>query len=570
MIIYIGNDPDIKKRMAEPCYLSIFAEKNITVSKNSKESYPEVFLENQSSIVLVFEGNILFPRDVSGILNLYKRYNDDFILYINGIFNLLLWDKVDNKMIIANDKLGLLPFYYHKMKDSSELLFSTKIKDIMELAKFDKTINKKALAQFALFNYITNRDTFITGIYQFMPATRIIWQNNEISETSYYSLTKYFNEEPISEEELMNEFPEVMLKSICDWAADKKRIGILLSGGYDSRVLLACLMKIGIKGYAYTWHNPKVKEGFIAQRLALSAGFVHKFLPYYPEDNKAPENIYEVGAATEFTFPLFHIGRYYAVKKIAPEVDILFSGQGEIIRSIAIPNDYINSALTSYFISEMIPPSKEAHFFYLSDYEPDLLLNAQYRTLSFTQKLTHFLINYAYRFDYGVLRYGESHQGLVAMPFLDSRVIEILLRSPLSIARLKTWGKNIYATFATRKIYFNVIKRYAPALLELPVDRGYPQKYDCGLIGLFMTGLWGMRNLLNATRIAKTEISTPWRVFINKILSEAKTLKREFYNREKITRKLGDEKKWDPRESYELEKIARFELWFRYFIENSV
>ncbi len=570
MIIYIGDDPEIKKRMAQPCYLLIFSDKNITVAKDSKELYPNVFLNNLSDFLLLFEGDMLLPGDVKTILNLYKKYRDDFILHINGIFNLLLWDKANNRIIIANDKLGLLPFYYHKMKDSSGLLVSTKLKDIMELAKFDKKINKNALVQFALFNYITSRDTFITGIYQFLPAARIIWCNNKVAESSYYSLTKYFYEEPISEEELMNEFPEVLLKSIRDWVTNKKRIGILLSGGYDSRVLLACLMKIGIKGYAYTWDNPRVKECFIAQKLALSAGFVHKFLPYYPEDNIATENIYEVSKATEFTFPLFHIGRYCAVKKIASEVDILFSGQGEIIRSIPIPNDYINSALTSYFISEKIPPSKEAHFFCVPDYEPDLLLNEQYRTFSFTQKLTHFLLNYAYRFDYGVLRYGESHQRLVSMPFLDNRVIEILLRSPLSIARLKTWGKNIYATFATRKLYFNVIKRYAPALLELPVDRGYPQKYDCGSIGLFMTGLWGIRNLLNATRMAKTEISAPWRIFINKILSETKTIKREFYNWERITRKLGDEKKWNPIESYELEKIARFELWFRYFIENSI
>ncbi|MGQ9663786.1 MAG: asparagine synthase-related protein [bacterium] len=571
MIIYWGNDFKINKRIEESNYRLVIKEEILTVLIEPEQPYPETYYENHPDLLLVIEGGLLHPSDRKKIMELYKEYHDEFVIYLQGVYNLLLWDKIKGKIIVANDKLGSIPFFYHIMKDGSEFFASTRLKAIMELVNIEKKINKTALTQFAFFNYITGRDTFIKGINQFLPGTRLVLHKEKIMEERYYSVAEHFAEKPITEEEMLTTFPKILLQVISEWVRDKKRVGILLSGGYDSRILLACLMKLGIAGNAYTWHNPQVEETGIAREIARIAGFRHRYLSYYPEEKVAEENIFEAGRITEFAFPFFHVGRYNAVKEISSEVDIIFSGQGEIIRRIPIPNDYINAALVNYLKNGTLYTKNIDHFFSITnDMLEPLLDTLQYKDCTFTQKLTLFLLVHAYRSDYCILRYAESQQKLVAMPFLDSRIIQILLRSPFSIARLKTWNKDIRTTFFTRKLYFRLLKEYAPELLDVPVDRGYPPRYDACSIGLLMTVLWGLKNLINAKRIADAEISAPWRILIKKILGEPRTLKRGFYDNKRLLDKIKNEEKWTPVESYELEKVARFELGYRYFVEKSI
>lgn len=571
MIIYRGNDFKINKRIEESNYRLVIKEEILTVLIEPEQPYPETYYENHPDSLLVIEGNLLYPSNREKIMELYKEYHDDFVIYLQGVYNLLLWDKIKGKIIVANDKLGSIPFFYHIIKDSSEFFASTRLKAILELVNIEKKINKTALTQFAFFNYITGRGTFIEGINQFLPGMQLVWHKEKIMERRYYSIAEHFNEQPVTEEELLTLFPTILLQIIREWLNDRKRIGILLSGGYDSRILLACFMKLGITGNAYTWDNPKVEETGIAKEIARIAGFRHRYLPYYPEEKVAEENILEAGRITEFAFPFFHVGRYNAVKEISSEVDIIFSGQGEIIRRIPIPNDYINAAMVDYLKNGTLYAKNIEHFFPITNDMLESLIPAlQYNNCTFTQKLTLFLLEHAYRSDYCILRYAESHQRLVAMPFLDSRIIQILLRSPFSIARLKTWNKNIRTTFFTRRLYFRLLKEYAPELLDVPVDRGYPPRYDSCSIGLLMTVLWGLKNLINSKIIAQAEISAPWRILIKKILGEPRTLKRGFYDNKRLLDKIMNEEKWTPVESYELEKVARFELWYRDLIEKSI
>lgn len=571
MIIYRGNDFKINKRIEESNYRLVIKEEILTVLIEPEQPYPETYYENHPDSLLVIEGNLLYPSNREKIMELYKEYHDDFVIYLQGVYNLLLWDKIKGKIIVANDKLGSIPFFYHIIKDNSEFFASTRLKAILELVDIEKKINKTALTQFAFFNYITGRGTFIKGINQFLPGMQLVWHKEKIMERRYYSIAEHFNEQPVTEEELLTAFPTILLQIIREWVNDRKKVGILLSGGYDSRILLACFMKLGITGNAYTWPNPQVKETGIAKDIARIAGFRHHYLPYYPEEKVAEENILEAGRITEFAFPFFHVGRYNAVKEISSEVDIIFSGQGEIIRRIPIPNDYINATLTDYLRNGILSDHNVEHFFSINKDGLDLLANIFHdMNYKLTQKLTLFLLEHAYRSDYNILRYGESHHRLVAMPFLDSRIIAILLRSPFSIARLKAWNKSIGATFFTRKLYFKLLKEYAPELLDIPVDRGYAPRYDACSIGLLMTVLWGLKNLINSRRIAHTETSAPWRIFIKKIVGEPRTLKREFYDNRRLCDKIENERTWTPVESYELEKVARFELWYRYLIEKSI
>ncbi len=541
----------------------IYEDNHIVILNNFDGNSENMIIKNSTDCVFVAEGNILnkidIPSNIGG--------NIDILKHLEGYFNILAWDKTRKNGVLINDKLGLNPLYY-AMIDGDSLIVSTKLKDLLDLVGIEKQIDTVALSQFALFNYCLGRRTFIKGVNRLEPGMVLKWENGKITHERYWDAGNIIKQEPFSEEEAIERISDILYQSISEWVSGRKRVGILLSGGYDSRAILACLCKMGIKGYAYTWDNPKIKETNIAKRLAEELGFFLKYLPFYPPDELTADLIYEVERKTDFLFPFFHIGRFHAVKIIGGEVDVLFSGQGELVRATPLPNDYINNNTISFILNRDANTNGEkTHFFNLSDKTIKIAFDDFiYKDFKTYEKLTLFLLYNAYRDDYGILRYGESFFTTVVMPFLDARIIEILLKSHISLARLKSWNKNIITTFKNRKMYFEIIKRNAPKLLEIPLDRGYKPKYDSCYLSIIFTIIWGLRETLSS-KIIKASIS-PWENFIENLLNEKNVLTREFYNREKIQASLRKDKQWEPTEAYELEKVARFELWYRNFIEK--
>jgi asparagine synthetase B (glutamine-hydrolysing) len=551
----ILNLPSLKEK-------SVYEDNDILILNDTDENYTDILIRSNTECIFAAEGNILkkihFPFQMRDDIDIWR--------HLEGYFNLLVWDKIKKKGIFVNDKLGLNPLYYTIIGNS--LAMSTRLRDLLNLTGVEKQIDTIALSQFALFNYFLGSRTFIKGINRLEPGTVLKWENGKITHERYWDAGNIIKEEPLPEEEAKEKISEMLHKVISEWILGKKRIGILLSGGYDSRAILACLCKMGVKGYAYTWDNPKIKEMGVAKRLAERTGFSLKYLPFYPPIELTAKLIYEAERETDYLFPLFHIGRFHAVKIIGNEVDILFSGQGELIRATPLPNDYINNNTISCILKQNTSAAGEkTHFFNLSDEAIKIAFDDFiYKDFNTYEKLTLFLLYNAYRDDYGILRYGESFFTTVVMPFLDARIIEILLKSPISLARLKSWDRNLITTFKNRKMYFEIIRKNAPELLEIPLDRGYKPKYDNCFLGILFTVIWGLRETLSS-KIIKASIS-PWEYFIKNLLSEKSVSMREFYDQKRVLKSLKKNKPWDPTEAYELEKVARFELWYRSYIEN--
>ncbi len=566
MLIYCGNANAITNKILKNISAKdkfLYAGDNIVILNNDGNS--RILKDSINSVVFI-DGDILNIKKNS-VSSLLEANSKNLLKKLEGYFFLLIWDKTNKKTLIINDKLGLYPLYY-TFTNQNELVVSTNLEECAHTFSLSLSIDPVALKQYATFNYILGERTFIENIFRFKPGTALVWDNKNTTKENYWDVSQSFSnaKDSISEKEFLKEFPGKIQEVISDWIVGKKKIGIFLSGGYDSRAILACLYNLGVKGYAYTWDNPAIKETDIAQRLAEATGFKLRYLPFYPEEKDTEKLIYEVGELTDFSFPLFHIGRYNAIKQISDSVDIIFSGQGELIRITPVPNDYISQITLSY-IYKTRPPYRAEHFFQNEDMSSDLFQDFEYRHLSPTQQLTCFLLYNAYRDDYGMLRYGESKIIPVAMPFFDGRIIELLLKSPYSIARLKSWRRNVPFTFKTRRIYYNIVNQMAPHLLNIPLDRGYPQRFDNCYLNSVLNGIWTLKNSI-FFRKNKKEIP-PWWRYIHNLLSQNKTLNREFYNEQKLRDSLNRFPNWSPEESYELEKVARFELWFRHFIEHN-
>ena len=174
--------------------------------------------------------------DTEVILKAYTQWGADCLKKFNGMFSIVLFDKLKSELLIANDRFGVKPLnYFHS---DSELICSSEIRQIKEF-KRGLTINDETVNNFLAHAYLDyGQDTFYKEVQRF-PAAHYAKFNlrqgqNEIKPVLYYSIseTNTISQNPVEQfKELFTDAVKLRLRSDVP-------VGFASSGGLDSSSVL--------------------------------------------------------------------------------------------------------------------------------------------------------------------------------------------------------------------------------------------------------------------------------------------------------------------------------------------
>ena len=208
-------------------------------------------LNSQDDKSIVVFGNIYSFNDQKlnsnkskAILSYYEKNGLNFLKKLNGSFIISILD--NDKLIVANDRLGSKNLFFQI--NSNELFYSSEIKGILAENSIKPTLNYEAVVELFTFSYLLGNKTYFNEIEILHPASMIIVDRNRIEIKQYFNYT--YNRKYNENADLFNllkEFSKIMQKSLKNRMKDKKKIGILLSGGLDSRLIACFAKKIAIK-----------------------------------------------------------------------------------------------------------------------------------------------------------------------------------------------------------------------------------------------------------------------------------------------------------------------------------
>jgi len=218
-------------------------------------------------------------NDPDFILHLYEQYGKAFVHKLNGSFVLAIWDKRKKEIVVVNDRYGLRPLYYSKR--NGYLLFGSEVKAILEDETFERVVDERAVADFFAFEYILGDKTFFKGISVLLPASILTARKNNISIEQYWDFN--YKEETFSEEYYAEELVKRFKKAVERVMQSKHRKGLFLSGGLDSRSILAATDG---ELYTFTFGEKESKEAKISEIVANKKKTKHEFLELrrlYPE-----------------------------------------------------------------------------------------------------------------------------------------------------------------------------------------------------------------------------------------------------------------------------------------------
>lgn len=182
--------------------------------------------------------------DTETILHQYAESGPDCVQAFNGDFAFALWDKKQDRLLLARDRMGVRPLYYTFVDGA--LVFASEIKALLRFPSVRAEIDPIALDQcFTFWHPLAPRTPF-KGIYELPPGHLLIAMGKEVVVRSYWQLRfPETGEEPDVSGRREEEFAEELRALLIDATRLRLRadvpVGAYLSGGLDSSVITAII-----------------------------------------------------------------------------------------------------------------------------------------------------------------------------------------------------------------------------------------------------------------------------------------------------------------------------------------
>ena len=302
------------------------------------------FLSEDGRYVLVYNGEIynfkeFYPElksngfdirtssDTEVLMKLFQLHGLKMLNRLNGMFAFAIWDKMEKKLTVVRDRMGVKPLYYSFYNET--FYFASEQK-----ALFTAGVPLK-MAQDGLEEYIFNRfvageNTLYQNVKKVLPGhIMTIHEGGKTTTEKWWNLKKEIQNQP----EIKNPaewFRETFDDSVKLRMVSDVPVGVLLSGGLDSSSVLASLHHQKYKdietfniGFKEKEHN----EAHLAKILANK--FDYGFHTMQLEDKNLFDKLL---TSTYFQDePIMHLSEPHllAVSQMAkPSVKVLLSGEG--------------------------------------------------------------------------------------------------------------------------------------------------------------------------------------------------------------------------------------------------
>ena len=416
--------------------------------------------------------------DTEVILNAYACWGEQCTARLDGMFAFVIWDRQAKTLFMARDRMGIKPLYY--AKTGSGFYFASNPQALLATGQCDTSIDPVGLHyQLSLHAVIPAPHTLLKGVRKCRPGYQVTIQSDgTMSESRYWQLKAHRPSELKTAEDWNDLIHDALLEAV------KRRIniadvpvGVLLSGGLDSSLLVALLAEAGvgkIKTYSIGFEDQPEEKGNefefsdpVAERYETDH---HKYLiPNQDVLARLPE---AVKAMAEPMVGQDAVAFYLLSEQVAKSVKVVQSGQGadEVFagyfwygRMLAATGTPLQRFAPNYIDRDHAEFCESVTPAYQGEDHTSRLINEALNT-----EHADTFMDAVLRFDVTTLIVDDPVKrvdnmtmawGLEArVPFLDHHLVELAASCPPEL-KLKHQGKGVLKEIARGRIPDAVIDR---------------------------------------------------------------------------------------------------------------
>lgn len=178
--------------------------------------------------------------DTEVVLNAYLEWGEKFILKVDGMFGMAIYDKRDHTVKLFRDRLGIKPIYYYY--DGINFGFASELKGIIKMCDdISLKIDNTAVYDYLNYLYIPEPKTYYKNVYKIQPGHRIIFDlcnKQVICNSAYWNLrVNEYQGNQRKQSDLIEELKYLVKESVEEQMIADVPVGTFLSGGVDSSIV---------------------------------------------------------------------------------------------------------------------------------------------------------------------------------------------------------------------------------------------------------------------------------------------------------------------------------------------
>ncbi|GAC1594292.1 MAG: hypothetical protein NVS4B10_01780 [Myxococcales bacterium] len=271
--------------------------------------------------------------DTEVLVHGYEEWGEALCERLRGMFAFAVWDSRRRRLLLARDRLGIKPLYYHLGKD--KLLFGSEVKSLLEDPDVPRSLDEDALDHYLSLRYVPGGLTAFEQIFKLPPASQAVFERGKLTVRRYWHTVFPPEPDARSDDELVPEFWQRLGETTQSHRMSDVPLGVFLSGGLDSSAIAAQLVDLArthgggeVKSFSVGY---KAEDGSSeldqAREVARALGTTHREVLVTASDFAAflPGLVWHLDepVADAACVPL-----YYLSKRAREEVAVVLSGEG--------------------------------------------------------------------------------------------------------------------------------------------------------------------------------------------------------------------------------------------------
>ncbi|MEJ0087424.1 MAG: asparagine synthase (glutamine-hydrolyzing) [Pseudomonadota bacterium] len=277
----------------------ISAEGRYVITFNG-EIYNHAELRNELAPVGGWRGS----SDTETLLAAYQAWGPECLARLNGMFAFAIWDRVEKRLFVARDRLGVKPLYYAER--GSLIAFASRPGALRALdERLHSPMDGNALRVYLELGYIPAPLALHEGVRKLPPAHYLLADERGVRVVRYWDF-RHLVPDPSwsarSEDDLLDELDQLVKRAVRLRLMSDVPLGAFLSGGVDSALIAACMCGEGNAppraftiGFAESDYDESESSARIARHLrieqtteTLSVTSLLSLLPQFVEEYDEP------------------------------------------------------------------------------------------------------------------------------------------------------------------------------------------------------------------------------------------------------------------------------------------
>jgi asparagine synthase (glutamine-hydrolysing) len=554
----------------------------------------EIYNYQELRDFLITKGHLFNTKtDTEVIVHLYEEFGPQCVDRLRGMFAFAIWDQRQRALLLARDRIGIKPLYYHVSHDF--VVFGSEIKAILADPEVEREISPAIIDRFLTFNYVPGEETTLKNIYKLAPGSFLFVKDGRVERQQYWDLQ--FTKSAANEylKNAQRKLTDLLEEAVDLHMISDVPVGFLLSGGVDSTAMLSLASKNApgrISSFTVGFSDPDIPDERPYARLAaerfgsdhheitISARDFSEFLPKYVWHMEEP--VCEPPA----------IALYYVSRLARSHVKVLISGEGGD-EAFAGYSNYRNILWFERFKRAFKPFDGFAaailggiscltHSREVARYRSlvDVPLASYYYSRS-ANSTSYFNTAESHLWSEDLRPTIDKEYSLEPVRRLFAKVVDCTVLDQMLYVDTKTWLPDDLLLKADKMTMANSVELRVPLLdhkilefaASLPARhkiRGFKTKYIAKRV---------LRNAIPAQILRRKKAGFPipyesWlrnelRGWVREILLDSRTTNRGYFNKAAIDGLLSKNLEFG-HGSREIFSLVALELWNREFLEENV